>query len=255
MLIDRSRFQRVLKDCVRTEAIDLQGSVLIVGGGLEDAEILRRIGFTRMTLSNLQEELEQFALPHLDGVELKSVHADVEDMQIADGSYDVVMTHAVLHHCRSPHKALLEMLRVSRRNVIIMEPNDSLLMQAFVKLRFSFPFELPAVIAHDYLSGGVRNSCIPNYIYRWHPRDMYQATASFIPETEFHLYIRRYWDFNIDRGELALRSQTRIGLFTRYLALACFSLLCMASRRSQTVCPGLARRETNSSAALPSTMR
>jgi SAM-dependent methyltransferase len=222
MLVDRSRFQRVLEDCVRAEAIDLQGSVLIVGGGLEDADVLRRIGFTRMTLSNLQEELEQFALPHLDGVELKSVHADVEDMQIADGSYDLVMTHAVLHHCRSPHKALLEMVRVSRRNVIIMEPNDSLLMQAFVKLRFSFPFELPAVIAHDYLSGGVRNSCIPNYIYRWHPRDMYQATASFIPEAEFSLYIRRYWDFNIDRSELALRSQTRIGLFTKILGPGLF---------------------------------
>ncbi len=57
------------------------------------------------------------------------------------------------------------MLRVSRRNVIIMEPNDSLLMRAFVKLRFSFPFLTCTVIAHDYLAGGVRNSCIPNYVY------------------------------------------------------------------------------------------
>src|ERR1035437_1768982 len=96
-------------------------------------------------------------------------------MQIADGSYDLVLAHEVLHHCRSPHKALLEMLRVSRRHVIILEPNDSLLMHAFVKLRFSFPYELPAVISHNFQEGGVRNSCVPNYIFRWNERDMYRS--------------------------------------------------------------------------------
>jgi SAM-dependent methyltransferase len=222
MPIDRTRFQQVLEDCVRAKAIDLQSTVLIVGGGFEDADILRKVGFRRMTLSNLQEEVDHFELPQMDGVELTSVHADVEDMRIADGSYDLVLAHAVLHHCRSPHKALLEMLRVSRRHVMILEPNDSLLMRAFVMLRFSFPFELPAVIVHSFQSGGVRNTCIPNYIYRWSPRDMYQATASYIAESEFSLYIRRYWDFNIDRNELALRSQTRIGSFTKILGPGLF---------------------------------
>ncbi len=218
---NRTRFQQVLTDCVRATGIDLKGNVLVVGGSYEDADVLRKVGFRRMALSNLQD-MAHFEQPKMDGVDLTAVNADAEDMQIADGSYDLVIAHEVLHHCRSPHKALLEMLRVSRKHVIIMEPNDSLLMHAFVKLRFSFPYELPAVIDHNFQAGGVRNSCVPNYIYRWNGRDMYKTTASYIPESEFDLYVRRYWDFNVDKDELALRSQTRIGMFTKILGPTLF---------------------------------
>ncbi len=213
---NRTRFQQVLTDCVKATGIDLNGDVLIVGGSYEDADVLRKVGFRRMALSNIQD-VGHFEQPKMDGVDLSAVNADAEDMHVPDGSYDLVLAHEVLHHCRSPHKALLEMLRVSRKHVIIMEPNDSLLMHAFVKLRFSFPYELPAVIDHNFQAGGVRNSCVPNYIYRWNSRDMYKTTASFIPESDFDLYVRRYWDFNVDKDELALRSQTRIGMFTKIL--------------------------------------
>lgn len=158
----------------------------------------------------------------MEGVELDTVYADVEKMPLADGSYDLVLAHAVLHHCRSPHAALLEMLRVSRRNVIFLEPNDSLLMRALVRFRLSFPYELPAVVACGFESGGVRNTCIPNYIYRWDRRDMQKATASFLAESDFALYARSYWDFNVDRAELARRNQTRIGSFTKVLGPGLF---------------------------------
>jgi SAM-dependent methyltransferase len=222
---NRTRFQRALRDCVREEGINLQCNVLIVGGSYEDADILRKVGFRHMTLTNLQN-LAGFELPHMEGVKLAALNADAEDMPIPDESYDLVLAHEMLHHCSSPHKALLEMLRVSRRHVIILEPNDSLLMRAFVKLRFSFPYELPAVVFHNFQAGGVRNTCVPNYIYRLSARDMYQTTASYIPASEFGLYVRRYWDFNVDKDELALRSQTRIGSFTKILGPGLF-LACL----------------------------
>jgi len=155
-------------------------------------------------------------------VELSMINADVQDMAIADGSYDLVLAHEVLHHCRSPHRALLEMLRVSRKHVIIMEPNDSIMMQAFVKLRFSFPYELPAVTANNCEKGGVENTSVPNYIYRWNRRDMYQATAAYMPESDFDLHVRQYWDFNVNSEELARRSETRIASFTEIFGPALF---------------------------------
>jgi SAM-dependent methyltransferase len=222
---NRTRFQLVLQECIRAEAIDLQCNVLIVGGSLEDADILRKVGFRRITLTNLQD-IADFKLPLMDGVELSTLNADVEEMQIANGAFDLVLAHEVLHHCRSPHKALLEMLRVCRRHVIIMEPNDSLLMRAFVRLRFSFPYEIPAVIFHNYQAGGVRNTCVPNYIYRWDAWDMYQTVSSYMPDYNFSLYVRGYWDFNVDKDELALRSQTRIVSFTKILGPGLF-LACL----------------------------
>ena len=215
-IIDRSLLEKVLGQWVTSSNVDVEGAVLIVGGGSEDARILRSFGFHRITLSNLRDFTSD-ELAQLEREGLKTVTADVEDIVIPDNSYDLVFTHAVVHHCRSPHKALLEMLRVSRKHVIIMEPNESLLVRALVKLRFSFPYELPAVISNKFESGGVRNSCVPNYIYRWGARDLYQAAASYLPERGFDLYVRQYWDFNIDSEDLARRSETRIGSLTKMI--------------------------------------
>jgi SAM-dependent methyltransferase len=211
---DRSRFARELAACMAAAGISPEGSVLIVGGGMEDAEILASLGLRRITLSNIGGLSHPVALP---GLQLSTVAADAEDLNLADGSYDLVLAHEVLHHCRSPHRALLEMLRVSRRHVIILEPNESALMRLLVRLRLSFPYELPAVIANGFREGGVRNTSIPNYIHRWSPRDLYQTVAASRPESPVRLYTRQYWDFNVGREELALRRQTRIGLLLRLM--------------------------------------
>jgi SAM-dependent methyltransferase len=234
----RAPFQIALEECVRAEGIDLQGNVLVIGGSLDDADLLRRVGFRRVTLSNLGDEAE-IVLPAMNGMELDTLDADAEDLRIPEDSYDLVLAHAVLHHCESPHKALLEMLRVSRRRVIFLEPADSLAMRAFVKLRFSFPYELPAVIANDFVRGGVRNSCIPNYIFRWSERELFQTTASYMPEAEFNLYVRRYWDMNIDKEEMARRSETRIGSFSKVLGPELFSAALRTCQWMMNHLPGL----------------
>jgi SAM-dependent methyltransferase len=214
---DRNCFEKALQKCVHSMGLDLLSDVLVVGGSAEDGRALHRVGFTRVTLSNLLEPSppEQ---ADLDNAKMRAVRVDAEAMALADNSYDLVLAHEVLHHCRSPHKALLEMLRVSRRHVILLEPNNSLAMQLLLRLRFSFPYELPAVIASGFQTGGVRDSSIPNYIYRWNVVDVHQTTASYLAESEFDLYAQGYWDFNVDETELLRRSETRIGIVTKILS-------------------------------------
>ena len=213
---DRRQFAKVLADYVQKSCIDLNGNTLIVGGSFEDVKVLRGVGFRRMTLSNIQP-VSPAMIPQEDGVSVDAVCADVEDMRLASDSYDFVIAHDVLHHCRSPHIALGEMLRVSRRHVAVLDLNDSLCMSTLVKLNFTFPYELPAVIHHNYESGGVRNSCIPNFAYRWNRNDMFKAVSSFLPEREFDLHVHSYWDFNVDGKELARRKQTRLHILTDIL--------------------------------------
>lgn len=213
---NRSRFENLLRDYVHSRDLDLQSNVLVVGGSAEDGRTLNRIGFTSVTLSNLLDPRAS-EQADLDEAGMHTLRMDAEAMELPDNSYDLVLAHEVLHHCRSPHKALLEMLRVSRRHVIFLEPNNSLILRLLLKLRFSFPYELPAVIASGFQTGGVRDSCIPNYIYRWSAMDLYQTTASYLAESEFDLYTREYWDFNVDEAELRRRSETRIGAVTKTL--------------------------------------
>jgi SAM-dependent methyltransferase len=217
MTKNRSHFEKLLQKCVRSMGVDLQGSVLVVGGSAGDGRTLQRLGFTRITLSNLLEPRPS-EQADLDDAKMSAVRVDAEEMELPDNSYDLVLAHEMLHHCRSPHKALLEMLRVSRKHVILLEPNNSFAMRMLVRFRFSFPYELPAVIAGGFQTGGVRDSSIPNYIYRWNAVDVHQTAACYLAESEFNLYARGYWDFNVDEYELRRRTETRIGSVTKILS-------------------------------------
>lgn len=48
---------------------------------------------------------------------------DAESLPLKDNSYDLVYTWEVLHHVPNPQKAVSEMARVSKKYVLIFEPN------------------------------------------------------------------------------------------------------------------------------------
>jgi SAM-dependent methyltransferase len=208
---DRTKFLSVLRAAAGRHRITSELSVLIVGGSEADSEALHSIGLHEVTLSDLASDsvrLKSGPVPGAPG------DLDVEAMNLKDESFDLVFAHEVLHHCRSPHRALCEMLRVSRRFVLFLEPNDSLFMRSLVWAGMSFPYELPAVIDHGGLSGGVRDTNVPNFIFRWNRADVMKTVSSFLAEREFSVDCEPYWDFNVDEYELSLRRRTRIGTIT-----------------------------------------
>jgi len=127
-------FLRHFKAC----NIDTSEKLLVIGGSRQDIELLVRAGFKNITLSNFEPELEEHAHPNLS-VKVKVLAIDAEQIDLPDGSFDCVFAHEVLHHCRSPHRALCEMLRVASKHVVLLEPNDSLSMRALTLTGFSFP--------------------------------------------------------------------------------------------------------------------
>jgi len=57
---------------------------------------------------------------------------DAEKMEIADNTYDLVYAWEVMHHLNNPKKAVQEMARISKKYVVLFEPNrDHLLQFAF----------------------------------------------------------------------------------------------------------------------------
>ena len=101
-----------------------------------------------MTISNVDEsvaaeELAPYAWSY----------QDAENLDYPDGSFDIAVVSAGLHHCRSPHRALLELYRVA--SVLALE-HDSALMRVAVKLGAVDDYELAAVAAHGYRRGASR---------------------------------------------------------------------------------------------------
>ena len=83
------------------------------------------------------------------------------------------------------------MFRVARRGVIVFEPRDSFLTRCGVKLNFGQEYETAAVAANGNVAGGVRNTAVPNYVYRWTEREIEKTILSFCPWGRPH-FIYRY---------------------------------------------------------------
>ncbi len=198
-----SAFRRAMEAC----GVRCADSVLVLGASRDDFELLDQMGFTDITVSNVSPYPIPNAKSHLI--------LNAGSIDLPDESFDIVFAHAVLHHCRSPHKALCEMLRVARKQVIFFEPNDSFLMRMLIKARFSFPYEIPAVVDNGFTAGGLEDTQVPNFIYRWNANELRKTAFSFLAEREFTAFAYPYWDFYVNEAELAIRAQTRIGAITK----------------------------------------
>jgi len=185
----RSGFYRgVLEQLLQQGLLRRDMSVLVVAGGSADRDAFRSLGFERVTISNLDEReagagLEPFAWRY----------EDAESLSLDDESVDVAAVSAGLHHCRSPHRALLELYRVSRVAVLALESRDSALMRLGVRVGAVDDYELAAVAAHNLEAGGVANTSIPNFVYRWTEREVEKTLASYAPHLRHRIrYFREF---------------------------------------------------------------
>lgn len=199
---DKSCLLNVMRRYLDRYDVDRSQKVLVLGGGLEDFEILDACGFKQIVFSNLHSS----ELP-----------LDAEDIALPDDAYPVVFAHAILHHCRSPHKAVGEMVRVAQKHVFFFEPNDSAALRLLVRTGFSFPYELGAVITGERQTGGMRDGPIPNYIYRWTEHEVNKCVAAYHPERRFEVRSHPYWDFYVNEYELENRKDSRVALLAQRL--------------------------------------
>jgi SAM-dependent methyltransferase len=157
----------VIKTLIESRTVSVSDSVLVVCGGPLDEAVMRQVGFSEVTISNLDEG----AANH---------RQDAENLTYEAGSFDIVVVHAGLHHCYSPHRGLLEMYRVARKCVVAFESRDSLMMRTAVRLGLTLKYEVNS-ISKDGKSGGVANTGTPNFVYRWTERDVRNTIASYDP--------------------------------------------------------------------------
>jgi SAM-dependent methyltransferase len=193
---DKSCLLGVVRQYLEACNVDREAPMLVLGGGQEDVDILTACGVKQLVMSNIDS---------------RDLALDAENIALPDESYDAVFAHAVLHHCRSPHKAVGEMVRVARKHMFFLEPNDSWALRLLVRLKLSFPYELAAVAAHEYAEGGMRNGPIPNYIYRWTGHEVEKCVAAYHPERRIRVWAHPYWDFYVNEYELVNRKESRVG--------------------------------------------
>jgi ubiquinone/menaquinone biosynthesis C-methylase UbiE len=164
------------KNTVDKWIADKNASILVIGGGETDQDVLHSLDFTNVIISNLDSRLkgDEFA-PYQWSLQ------KAEELSYEKATFDFVLVHAALHHCESPHRALLEMYRVAKIGLIAFESRDSLLMKFLAKVDLTPDYEHVAVYYNDGKFGGVNNTEIPNYIYRWTEREIEKTISTYAP--------------------------------------------------------------------------
>jgi ubiquinone/menaquinone biosynthesis C-methylase UbiE len=207
-------YSEVINELLDKSILDKHMKVLIIAGGETDWEVFYRCGFQNVVISNLDARMNgsEFA-------PFEWSFQDAENLTYADNSFDFCVIHSGLHHCYSPHRALLEMYRVAERGLLLFEPYDNLLTRLGVWLKVGQDYEHAAVFHNDLKYGGVRNSWVPNYIYRWTDRDVVQTINSFAPHG------RHYFKFIYKTRLPVSQLKSRKTPFFYYAALAALPIL------------------------------
>lgn len=158
------------------QTIPKDARILVCGAGPCDLGVFKAAGYQNVVMSNLdvRQTPEDF-LPYL------YCRLDLNGLAISEQSFDYVVTNACLHHCPSPHAALLEMYRVASKGVLVIESRDSFLMRLLEKIGITEQYEVSAVYYSDKKFGGVNNTNIPNFIYRWTEREVKKTISTYDP--------------------------------------------------------------------------
>jgi ubiquinone/menaquinone biosynthesis C-methylase UbiE len=205
-VLDRERAGfnvRVLRGLVDDGLLRRDMSVLVSCGGDTDREVLLACGFEDVTITNVDASGEDDRYAPYGWA-----FQDAEALAAADESYDVALVSAGLHHCHSPHRALLELYRVARVAAVVFEAADSALMRAAVRASLAADYEVSAVAHQSLRAGGVANSEVPNFVYRWTPREVEKTIASYAPHARHR--VRYFHDLELPSSLLQLeRTSTR----------------------------------------------
>ena len=189
-------------------------SILVLGASSDEASLFHKLQFKRVTLSNID-------LAQLRGAEkykFKKKKIDFRSLfKIKNNSYDYVVVHASIHHTSRPHNVLLEIYRIAKYGILIIESNDSFVMRLSVKLNFSENFEKSALNENTYTGGGVDGLNIPNYVYRWTEREIKKLFYSYQPDKKINIIFN--YQNNIFNEGISNNSIKKIIITFSYLFL------------------------------------
>ena len=159
----------------------IDNTILVLGAGNLDKEVLEK--YSSVYFTNVNEQNEK---------EIKN-NIFMQNLTYNDNSYDYVITHSSIHHCSKPHAAILEMIRVAKFGVIFIESRDCFLTRLSCSLGLSEVYEHSAVKNDE--CGGVDNTNVPNFVYRWTEREVLKVINSYKPLNKYKIYFDYDYDF------------------------------------------------------------
>lgn len=175
------------------EHLNKESKILIISASPKEIAIFNKNNFKNYYVSYFDHDQKKEILTNSAIDEKNLIQLDItkNNFHLKNEEFDYVVIHAVIHHLDKPHLGILNLYDFVSRGLIIIESNDSILMKICTKLKFVEEFEYSAISNNK---GGLLNSGVPNYIYRWTEREIKKLIYSYKPNFQ-HDFI---FDYNFD---------------------------------------------------------
>ena len=186
--MDRKKFytEQVLKFIKNKDS-----QILVLGAGILDKSIFDEIGYRNVTFSNIENSNEK-------GL---NFYENIHNIKIDSNAYEYCVAHACIHHSSKPHTAILELYRVCSKGSLIIEANDSWISRLACKFKLSEEYELSAV-KKNKTKGGVDNTNIPNYVYRWTEREIIKLLKSYRPDLKHRIFFNYGYQIKFTKSKI-----------------------------------------------------
>ena len=153
----------------------------MISASLHEVKTLKDLGYLKFSITYHDDNEKNQFLDYGFKENINLIKSDLRNLAFKDKSFDYAITNATIHHIDLPHKAITELYRVAIRGVLIIESNDSLTMRLATRLKLAEEFEVSS-INEDKNSGGLLDTAIPNYVYRWTEKEILKLLKSFDPK-------------------------------------------------------------------------
>ena len=188
--------------------IKKDSKILIISASILEIKIFKELGYSNFSITYYNENEKQKYVEFGFKENLNLFKADIKNLNFANGMFDYLITNATIHHVDLPHKAITEMYKVASKGILIVESNDSFFIKLATKFKFAEDFEISSIDI-DKKSGGLLDTDIPNYVYRWTEREISKLIMSYDPSHVNHLtftYSNDLSNYNFDKKNILKRT-------------------------------------------------
>lgn len=149
-----------------------------------EAEIFVKYPFSQIVLSGVTDQSGEVMRRAAGDPRVSYEIQNAEGVRHESGSFDLVYCKEGLHHLARPVQGLYEMLRICRRGVILIEPNETIagMLLDIFKLASSYETNQKGNI---YLRD--------NYVFRFSPGLLTSVLNSYYLRSGYHLEMRFGW--------------------------------------------------------------
>ena len=162
---------------------DKNSKILVLGADTLDRNVFNELGYSNVIFSNYNKITNN----------KEYLNIMMQDTNLDNNSFDYCVAHACVHHSSKPHNSILEMYRISSKGALIIEANDCFLTRLACKLNIAEEYELSAIKSNiDH--GGVDNTEIPNYVFRWTEREIEKLIKSYEPQYKHNIIFDYSYD-------------------------------------------------------------